>query len=246
MLHNKTIHYGFAISVPLENVGSEQIMALEKAIHGTSGNEVVGRDTPKKDVHELKCKDADDTFYKLRIMKSGEVQSAVREPIYSISVIMGEDGNHTKMNNLYLNCIDKTYKTLSGHRFVIFKEATIRTIWGTTEIPAFQFLWEKILNQKPEKITAFGKPLLGGGLRLNVAPHPIMNELNEPTNEVVQAEYHIESYFKDPRYIFVEGKYLCGNPIQYNSIKALKDAVSLNIEHVINHTESASEKFLEG
>jgi hypothetical protein len=243
MLHNRTIHFGFSIAVPLERVMQENMIALEKAMHGNK-TEVVGRDTPKPDVHELKCKDPDGSCYKIRIMKSGEVQSAVREPIYTIAVLMAEDGDHTKMCSIFPLCLETVYKVFSAPRFTIFKESTIRTIWGTTEEPAFQFLWEKILKQKPESLLSFGTPFLGGGLKLVVAPYAIKGPTGEPSNEVAQAEYKIESYFRDPRYIFVESKYIWTNAIQYETIGALNEAVKMDITHVIEHTEKAAKQFL--
>ena len=49
--------------------------------------------------------------------------------------------------------------------------------------------------------------------------------------------------FRDPRYIFIEGKYIWANAIQYENIAALNDAVRLDISHVVERTENAAKHF---
>jgi len=88
---------------------------------------------------------------------------------------------------------------------VISRDVTIRDLYQTTDEHAFQELWEMRLRQRPEALAAFGRPVLGGGLRFVMPPVP-----NEP--EPTEIEVKIESYLRNPRMMFVEVQFKWPQP----------------------------------
>jgi hypothetical protein len=91
------------------------------------------------------------------------------------------------------------------HRQIIHGDATIRELYETTSEHAFQELWENRLGQSTQTLAAFGKPLLGGGLRFVMAP---TSEEIDP----VQIEVKIESWLRDSSKIFVETQFAWNSP----------------------------------
>lgn len=75
------------------------------------------------------------------------------------------------------------------------RDCTVRHLYAVKEEHSFQFLWEKRLHQKADSLGLFGRPIIGGGIRLVLPPE---NE-NAPLLEV-----KIESYLSDSSQLFVE------------------------------------------
>lgn len=71
---------------------------------------------------------------------------------------------------------------------------------------AFKYLWENRLGQNPQDFSYLGKrPVLGGGLRL------VMPPVKEPS-EPVQIEVKVESFFQEPKKMFIETVFVWPQP----------------------------------
>lgn len=88
---------------------------------------------------------------------------------------------------------------------IVSCDITIRELHETSEEHAFKDLWESRLNQTRDSLNVFGRPLLGGGLRLVFAP--LDNE-----DRPAQIEVKIESYLRNPRKLFIETQFLHPQP----------------------------------
>jgi hypothetical protein len=80
---------------------------------------------------------------------------------------------------------------------VIGREVTMRQLYQVAEQHAFTFLWEKRLRASPAELTAFRRPVLGGGLRFHMVPE-------SPDSEETEIDVRIESLFSDPSKLFIE------------------------------------------
>jgi hypothetical protein len=80
---------------------------------------------------------------------------------------------------------------------VLLREITIRQLYDVAEDHAFMFLWERRLNAKREELTAFRRPVLGGGLRFHMVPQA-------PEDQSPETDVRIESSFGDPKKLFIE------------------------------------------
>jgi len=80
---------------------------------------------------------------------------------------------------------------------VVRRDCTIRNLYEVNAGHAFQFLWAQRLRQPEEAVQAFGRPILGGGLRFVMPPRSDVP--NDCTLEV-----KVESLLADPRKLFVE------------------------------------------
>jgi hypothetical protein len=122
-----------------------------------------------------------------------------------------------------------------SQRQVLSCDATIRDLYETSSEHAFIELWEKRLHQSPESIKAFGRPILGGGLRLVMPPVP--QNQSEPMIEV-----KIESYLKDTSKLFLEAQFTWRQPEP--------PGVPLNptarLERVDNYIQKEVVGFMEG
>jgi hypothetical protein len=77
---------------------------------------------------------------------------------------------------------------------VVQREVTLRRLFSVAESSAWEYLWQRRLAQEVRELQAFGRPVLGGGLRF-VLP---------PDDEQPHVELKIESFFPDPTKLFVE------------------------------------------
>lgn len=91
------------------------------------------------------------------------------------------------------------------NRQLISSDVTLRVLFETERAHAFQELWEERLRQPPNSLAAFGRPVLGGGLRFVMPPVP-----NETLP--VQIEVKIESFLRDTKKIFVETQFTWPSP----------------------------------
>ncbi len=87
------------------------------------------------------------------------------------------------------------------NRQLIRCDVTLRDLYETSAEHAFQELWETRLRQPPDSLAAFGRPVLGGGLRFVMPPLS-----GEP--QPVQIEVKIESFLRDTKKIFVETQFV--------------------------------------
>jgi hypothetical protein len=240
----RTVHFGFGYVVPFrityENVSKIETNLTDK------GYKILGKNTPSEDLFEIKCKrfsGEENSEFTIKFQKAGEVDSAIKEPIFALAIIVGENGNHLELKDTFTECIKIIDRVSKIPKVVIQKEATLRTLCGivTQDKTSFQYLWEEVLNQKPEKLKALGTPISGGGLRFLVAPRPIEVE----SHEIVAADIKIESYFKDPRFIFVEAKYKWVVPVQYADLDEICTSIEKNTDYAITKTVDIIKDFFQ-
>jgi hypothetical protein len=93
--------------------------------------------------------------------------------------------------------IAQAFSTVWPNRQIIQADATIRKLYPSSQEHAFQELWEGFLKQSSQSLTAFKRPVLGGGLRFVIPP--ISSEPALP-----QVDIKIESYLQDTQKIFIE------------------------------------------
>src|SRR3972149_4808292 len=93
---------------------------------------------------------------------------------------------------------------------IISCDATVRDLYETTSEHAFKELWESRLGQSLDSLGAFGRPILGGGLRFVMPSLP-----NEP--EPAQIEVKIESFLEDVKKIFIETQFTWPQPATPNA-----------------------------
>jgi hypothetical protein len=80
---------------------------------------------------------------------------------------------------------------------VIRRDCTIRHLYAVDEDHAFKFLWARRLHQSEASIRQFGRPVLGGGIRLVFPPR-------DGVADDMMFEVKVESYLRDPRQLFVD------------------------------------------
>jgi hypothetical protein len=91
-----------------------------------------------------------------------------------------------------------------GDRQVISKDATIRSLYSTGGVHAYQAIWETLLGQSNDKLrNLLGKPMLGGGLRFVI---PAEATESDPAS----IELKIESFLQDSFQLFVETQIVWG------------------------------------
>lgn len=89
-------------------------------------------------------------------------------------------------------------------RQIIRRDVSLKCLYETTGDHAFQELWEERLGQSQDSLSAFGRPVLGGGLRFVMPPQP---------SDPAQVEVKIESYLIDTRKMYVETQFVWSKPM---------------------------------
>ncbi len=74
---------------------------------------------------------------------------------------------------------------------------SIRALFAASTEHSFQYLWEQRLGQDTQELAVFGRPVLGGGLRLLFPP-------GQAESEQYQAELRVESFMEDVRRLYLE------------------------------------------
>ncbi len=95
----------------------------------------------------------------------------------------------------------------ASNRQVIKGDATISELYEATGEHAFKELWENFLKQSSQSLSAFERPVRGGGLRFVLEPVS-----DEPDPAVI--EIKIESFLNDTSKIFIETQFTWPNPAQ--------------------------------
>ena len=88
---------------------------------------------------------------------------------------------------------------------VVRRDCTLRYLYAVREGHAMQFLWERRLRQTEGALSALGRPVLGGGLRLVMPPRPSV-----PDDAGVEVK--IESFLSDSRQLFLESQFVWETP----------------------------------
>lgn len=91
-------------------------------------------------------------------------------------------------------------------RQILSSDVTIRALYNTSSEHAFKEIWETKLGQAPDRLSALGTGLLGGGLRF-VLP---------PSNDGHLTEVRIESFLQDSSKLFIEVQFKWLGPLGAN------------------------------
>jgi hypothetical protein len=89
----------------------------------------------------------------------------------------------------------------SGPIQIVRRDCTLRYLYAVREGHAMQFLWERRLHQTDDALSALGRPVLGGGLRLVMPPRP-------DVRDDAGVEAKIESFLPDSRQLFLETQFV--------------------------------------
>jgi hypothetical protein len=92
-----------------------------------------------------------------------------------------------------------------GPMQIVRRDCTLRYLYAVREGHAMQFLWERRLHQTEDALSAIGRPVLGGGLRLVMPPRPRV-----PDDAGVEVK--IESLLSDARQLFLETQFVWETP----------------------------------
>ena len=93
----------------------------------------------------------------------------------------------------------------AANRQVMSCDITLRDLYQASQKHAFKELWEDHLRQPTEALAAFGRPVVGGGLRFVMSP---LSDEAEPA----EIEVKIESYLRDTNKIFIETQFRWHQP----------------------------------
>lgn len=95
--------------------------------------------------------------------------------------------------------------------YVLGWNTGVRTLFASSTEHSFQYLWEQRLGQDTQELSVFGRPILGGGLRLMFPP-------GQGEGEQYQAEVRVESFLEDVRRLYVEVNLANGAPEPINAL----------------------------
>lgn len=95
--------------------------------------------------------------------------------------------------------------------FVLGWNTGVRSLFASSTEHSFQYLWEQRLGQDTQELSVFGRPILGGGLRLMFPP-------GQGEGEQYQAEVRVESFLEDVRRLYVEVNLASGTPEPINAL----------------------------
>lgn len=84
---------------------------------------------------------------------------------------------------------------------IVRRDCTLRYLYAVREGHAMQFLWERRLHQTEGALSALGRPVLGGGLRLVMPARP-------DVRDDAGVEAKIESFLSDSRQLFLETQFV--------------------------------------
>ncbi|EJO69685.1 MULTISPECIES: hypothetical protein [Leptospira] len=132
-----------------------------------------------------------------------------------------------------LEAFDKVW-SIQGKN-VVKSDLTVRLLTDSSTEHAFGEIWEKRLRQSRDGLQQLGRPILGGGLRFVLPP------LNNQDPEDHGIEIKIESFFPDPRKVFMETIFLWSAP----RIVPERWSVSDRIQKVIQYMEQHLIPFLD-
>lgn len=95
--------------------------------------------------------------------------------------------------------------------YVLGWNTGVRSLFASSTEHSFQYLWEQRLGRDTQELSVFGRPILGGGLRLMFPP-------GQAEGEHYQAEVRVESFLEDVRRLYVEVNLAHGNPEPINAL----------------------------
>lgn len=111
---------------------------------------------------------------------------------------------------------------------LVRRDCTIRHLYAVQEDHAFRFLWERRLQQQGDSLSAFGRPVIGGGLRFVMPPRP------EITHDSL-VEVKIESLLADSTQLFVDASFVWEQPLPITGfdVRAVVEPVEEYLENEV-------------
>jgi hypothetical protein len=207
------IHAGINfLTLPMPMISSQTLLAFQQAVLA-SGLEFTRVEVPKNTISLLR-----EAPYPLQI-----VVSALDPQMGQFVVVSPQPKGGIELFIREAEAATQAFETVwpAGNRQIIRADATIRELYETSSPHAFQELWENRLGQPPQSLTAFGRPIRGGGLRF------VMDPIEEPLP--CQIEVKIESFLLDTTKIFVETQFTWPIPTTPPSPFNVRDRInSLN------------------
>jgi hypothetical protein len=185
------IHAGINfLSIPVPLVVPQTLLAFQQAVmaQGLEYNRV---EAPKNTISLLR-----DTPYPLQVSVSAQ-ESQVGQLLIITPQPKGSLDLFIKEAEAAVQAYESVWP--APNRQIVRADATIRDLYETTSQHAFQELWENRLGQPSQALSAFGRPIRGGGLRFVM--DPVAEDLP------VQIEVKIESFLLDTKKIFVETQF---------------------------------------
>ncbi len=220
------VHAGINfISIPVPLIVPQTLLAFQQAVmtHGLEYNRV---EAPKNTISLLR-----DTPYPLQITVSahesqvGQLLILTPQPKGSLDLFIKE-----------VEAAIRAYESvwIAPNRQIVHADATIRQLYETTSQHAFQELWESRLGQSSQALSAFGRPVRGGGLRFVM--DPVAEDLPS------QIEVKIESFLLDTTKIFVETQFTWPVPSAPQSPFSVRE----RIEKMNSYIEANVQTFISG
>ncbi len=185
------IHVGINfLSIPVPLIAPQTLLAFQQAVlaQGLEYNRV---EAPKNTILLLR-----DTPYPLQVSVSAQ-ESQVGQLLIISPQPKGSLDLFIKEAEAAVQAYESVWP--ASNRQIVRADATIRDLYETTSQHAFQELWENRLGQPSQALSAFGRPIRGGGLRFVM--DPVAEDLP------VQIEVKIESFLLDTTKIFVETQF---------------------------------------
>lgn len=241
-LPKRTIHFGLAHVFPLEAFTKASFRELEESLEERSF-QVLGTNWSEQYEGRLKCRTKPtaqipgENNFVVKVTRVGEVQSGEKEPIFSLTLIVEQDGDATYLAQLYNIVLEAFASRFGAPGFLIAREATYRALLGPIDgQPGFQLIWESILKRSGNELKAFGPPIVGGGLRI-VGTSTF--QLSETVVEEAERDFKFESFLRDPRYLFVESVYRWRRAHNHYDIVDLQKSVELIVGQIKDEAKTA-------
>ena len=156
------IHAGINfLSIPVPLVVPQTLLAFQQAVmaQGLEYNRV---EAPKNTISLLR-----DTPYPLQVSVSAQ-ESQVGQLLIITPQPKGSLDLFIKEAEAAVQAYEFVWP--APNRQIVRADATIRDLYETTSQHAFQELWENRLGQPSQALSAFGRPIRGGGLRFVMDP----------------------------------------------------------------------------
>jgi hypothetical protein len=222
----KIVHAGINfMSIPVPLIIPQTLLAFQQAVmaQGLEYNRV---EAPKNTISLLR-----DAPYPLQITVSahepqiGQLLILTPQPKGSLDLFIKE-----------AEAAVQAYESVwtVSNRQIVHADATIRQLYETTSQHAFQELWESRLGQSSQALSAFGRPVRGGGLRFVM--DPVAEDLP------AQIEVKIESFLLDTTKIFVETQFTWPIPSLPQSPFNIRE----RIEKMDSYIEANVQSFISG
>jgi hypothetical protein len=222
------IHAGISfLTIPIPLVSKQTLLAFQQAIlaHGLEFNRI---EAPGNTISLFR-----DMPSKLQIVVSA------LEPKVGQLLIIAPQPKGSLVLDLFIKEAEaavQAYESVwsAPIRQIVQADATIRELYETTSEHAFQELWENRLGQPSQALSAFGRPIRGGGLRFVM--DPIAEDLP------VQIEVKIESFLLDTTKIFVETQFTWPVPSAPQSPFNVRE----RLEKMYSYIETHIQPFISG